>query len=797
MGIEASAEWATATDKKISARGQGLQYLPKSLLPMSPIKVIDFAGNKIQYLPHDLRSLTALNLSNNSLGDLNPSMIAAIDTYVQLEQLSLENNGLTEFPPSFTQLPLKLLVLSSNKLTKWDFEFNDLQFLGLANNLLTLFAGRMPNLITADLFFNKISVFNLIGEILTTLNIVGNNLTELPDLEFPFLKILLVEMNKLKHLPNLQKFAPKLERLSISDNELEEIPPVPPTLSTLIASNNKISKIDDSLYEISNATEINLSFNLITSIKSFKNEVNFIYLQNNLIENCEEIKCGNTILKNNRLEVIPDFHNIRIFSFEMGFNRIKEIDLSRMPSVLVKLCLPCNCIKEVPKELLKMPLKTLDLSENEIEKIEGLQDTKILSLNLSGNKIREVPELPPSLTIFRISDNLLTELPTLPQLTTLDVSGNRIKKIPDIETLVLLYASRNEIEEVPNLKSTEIIDMSHNNIKTVSDISASFADFSYNNLEEFEVDDDYLMSIKVAHNKNLCLDLDLTIFKRLDCLDIVGIKSAKLILNTQINTKLREIDISNETELIMSNDFPVNKIAMTGKVGYADMQGQRGTMEDALIVDSNIGIYAIFDGHGGHIVSSLSAQRIHERLQSLQNGSEFRELITQAVDSVVGELKEKKVLGGSTMCLVRVGQDKIEVANIGDSRCVAILKDGTQRQLSNDHKPTYRPEVERIREKGSFVSKGRVQGRLAVARAIGDFAVLGIESVIEFTEIDKDIVSRIVIGCDGLYDVVSNEDCLKICNENQSAVTTAYKLRDRAFQRGSTDNISVIVVDCL
>jgi len=58
--------------------------------------------------------------------------------------------------------------------------------------------------------------------------------------------------------------------------------------------------------------------------------------------------------------------------------------------------------------------------------------------------------------------------------------------------------------------------------------------------------------------------------------------------------------------------------------------------------------------------------------------------------------------------------------NAGDSRTVLGIK-GRAKPLSFDHKPQNEGEKARICAAGGFVDFGRVNGNLALSRAIGDF----------------------------------------------------------------------------
>lgn len=59
-------------------------------------------------------------------------------------------------------------------------------------------------------------------------------------------------------------------------------------------------------------------------------------------------------------------------------------------------------------------------------------------------------------------------------------------------------------------------------------------------------------------------------------------------------------------------------------------------------------------------------------------------------------------------------------ANAGDSRAIAGIN-GTFEPLSFDHKPTNEDEMRRITAAGGWVESNRVNGNLALSRALGDF----------------------------------------------------------------------------
>ena len=93
-------------------------------------------------------------------------------------------------------------------------------------------------------------------------------------------------------------------------------------------------------------------------------------------------------------------------------------------------------------------------------------------------------------------------------------------------------------------------------------------------------------------------------------------------------------------------------------------------------------------------------------------------------------------------------------------------------QLSFDHKPNNELESKRILAAGGWVEFNRVNGNLALSRALGDFVFKRNEAkkaeeqiVTAYPDVEiKDITTDhefIVLACDGIWDVLSNEEVLE------------------------------------
>jgi serine/threonine protein phosphatase PrpC len=172
------------------------------------------------------------------------------------------------------------------------------------------------------------------------------------------------------------------------------------------------------------------------------------------------------------------------------------------------------------------------------------------------------------------------------------------------------------------------------------------------------------------------------------------------------------------------------------------MQGWRIEMEDshiAIDVPSKPDhlFLGVWDGHAGSGAAKYAHDNIINFIEEseewkayLQSGDENPELLGRAMIAAFLMLDVKMKTyqsttnghdtSGCTSVTAMVTPKYIVCANAGDSRCVMGIKGGAK-ALSFDHKPNLPVELERVNAAGGFVQWGRVDGDLAVSRALGDF----------------------------------------------------------------------------
>jgi protein phosphatase 2C family protein 2/3 len=117
-------------------------------------------------------------------------------------------------------------------------------------------------------------------------------------------------------------------------------------------------------------------------------------------------------------------------------------------------------------------------------------------------------------------------------------------------------------------------------------------------------------------------------------------------------------------------------------------------------------------------------QNLHQKLVTDPNypsdiKKAFHNAFLKTDEEFLKVCRAKRLDAGCTAIAILISHTSIVVANAGDCRCILSRK-GQLHVLSNDHKPYDPVGRRRIEKAGSTVEDNRVDGRLAVSRAIGD-----------------------------------------------------------------------------
>ena len=242
----------------------------------------------------------------------------------------------------------------------------------------------------------------------------------------------------------------------------------------------------------------------------------------------------------------------------------------------------------------------------------------------------------------------------------------------------------------------------------------------------------------------------------------------------------------------------------------------------------------VYDGHGGGYASAYARKHLHRLFAKHWRGGEGDEEVRAAFEAAFAELDEamsksrRFATCGSTAVCVLVqrsvsGSESaafvVHVATLGDAQAVLLLPSSPPVPLSTVHTPANAAECERVASAGGQILMGRVNGVLAVTRALGDGGMKKV-GVVAVPEVQGGMrvgggrgegergeggggggEGYVVCGCDGVWDVMSmeevGEEVWKGRKAGESAQQTATRLCRLCIERGSTDNVTLVVVHLL
>ncbi|XP_022103749.1 protein phosphatase 1F-like [Acanthaster planci] len=223
--------------------------------------------------------------------------------------------------------------------------------------------------------------------------------------------------------------------------------------------------------------------------------------------------------------------------------------------------------------------------------------------------------------------------------------------------------------------------------------------------------------------------------------------------------------------------------------------------------DKERSFYAVYDGHGGTDAAMYACQHLHGNAIRqdcfLDDPSKALAKSFQITDEGFLKKARREGLGsGTTGVAVIIESDTLHISWLGDSQ-VYLMREGQPVTLMEPHKPERPDERSRIEQLGGcvlFFGVWRVNGTLAVSRAIGD------PDQKPYISSDADMTTMpltgnedcIIIACDGLWDVVEPKVVCRIIQESINGASdmdsVAHRLVVEAKTSGSNDNITVLVV---
>jgi PPM family protein phosphatase len=212
--------------------------------------------------------------------------------------------------------------------------------------------------------------------------------------------------------------------------------------------------------------------------------------------------------------------------------------------------------------------------------------------------------------------------------------------------------------------------------------------------------------------------------------------------------------------------------------------------EDCYCVNTDLGLFVVADGMGGHasgeVASEIAVSTIE---QQVLQGSSLVEAIEQAHIAILKgvETGRGKSGMGTTVVAVQLHNNNYTLAWVGDSR--AYLWDEGISRLSKDHSM-----VQMLLDSGQITqAEARTHPRKNII-----YQNLGAAEVkVPDVSIKQGVLYKnqmIVLCSDGLSDEVDDDQMSYIISQADGAEETAERLVDAAIDNGGKDNVSVIVI---
>jgi protein phosphatase len=234
------------------------------------------------------------------------------------------------------------------------------------------------------------------------------------------------------------------------------------------------------------------------------------------------------------------------------------------------------------------------------------------------------------------------------------------------------------------------------------------------------------------------------------------------------------------------------------RVGSISAQGVRPNNEDSLVVDLEQQVFLVADGMGGQdrgeVASSMAAELMPRLLrEQLANQTDPLSAVRQAVllaNQAIVDAGAEQAAGrrmGTTVVVAVRHDDTIYVTGVGDSR-VYLVREGRVEQLTVDH------SVAKFLELcGTLTPDEANESPLQHVL----YRFMGCAELTEGIEVKRllpQLGDRLVLGSDGLTNLIDDADLIEGARNFPDPQTWADHLVHLALDRGSRDNVTCVVV---
>ncbi|CAN6645393.1 adenylate cyclase [Trichomonascus vanleenenianus] len=828
--------------RRLNLSSNNLTHLPNEICDITTLNDLDVSFNHLQGLPSRIGQLSQLErllLTNNDIAQRLPDSFRRL---VSLKELDIRYNKLQNID-ILSELPkLEVLYCSKNLVYLFKDTFPRLKVFYFDRNPITRISFAETHYTLAVLNLSKAKITSL-----------SENFLE----KIPMVEKLVLDKNHLLSLPPQIANLKRLTFLSLFSNQLASLPNEIGELKELrwldVHSNN-LKSLPDAIWDLTSLTVLNASSNLLDAFPKPTYRTGSLAGSETSIGGKSDVQLdSNYQMRLNDKRRASELSAASTASPKearrAGMYPGRELSDSPHSSSSESFAGSPNTIYPSYKKHSIPSVQSGSGGELELPlpKSRGLADTLlVLSLgdNRLGDECFEYISQIRTLEVLNLSYNELMEIPAgalgmLTQLTELYLSGNRLSGLPadDFEfnqALRVFHVNGNKLHTLPaelgKMPHLTTLDVGSNNLRyNINNWPYDWNWFYNRNLKYLNFSGNQKLEIKTVHSQGArdIGERNLSDFTVLQDIRVLGL----------MDVTLTTPSVPDQTENCRVRTYGSSVLQMS--YGMADAIGRRenlGIMDmvvERFRSNEKEAIIGLFDGRNqrdddGNKVAKLIQETFvnvfSESLKGLREGETTADALRRAFlntnkeigntsmlpqdeiahtaiahrSSTAANLNPQDRMTGSCATIVYINDNKIYVANVGDSMAIMSKGIGEYTVLTTRHDPTSQDELARIRRGAGVVSSnGKLDGILDVSRAIGFYNLIphihAAPSIFSYELTGSE--DFLILASKQLWEYVSYEIAADVARTHiRSPMLAAQKLRDFAIAYGCTDKIMVMVL---